>query len=101
MVVIPISVLVLPLLDLFGLMQEVAVKEQVAYEIARYAALADVSASESERFRKETEPISSLEITTLQSGCKAQVGIPVQRKISLWPYPIELMAKALVQCETS
>jgi Flp pilus assembly protein TadG len=100
MVVIPITLLVLPLLDLFGLIQEVVVKEQVAYEIARYAALADVSAAEADRFGKASEPTSVLERTSVLSDCNVQASIPVSRTITFWPYPIELIVKALVHCET-
>ena len=101
MVVIPITFLVLPLLDLFGLFQEVIVKKQVAYEIARYAALADVTATESEQYRKALDASSVLEVGSVQSPCTFQVRIPVSRNIIFWPYPIELMAKASVHCETS
>jgi len=101
MVVIPVTFLVLPLLDLFGLLQEVIVKEQVAYEIARYAALADVTAAESEHYRKAVDARSILEVASVESPCTFQVRIPVSRNIMFWPYPIELMAKASVHCETS
>jgi hypothetical protein len=99
LVVIPITFLIVPLLDLFGLVQTVIVKEQQAYEIARYASLADVTVSESENFRLLSEPSSSMERIQELSDCQIQVNIPVTRNIILWPYPITLQARGEVHCE--
>jgi len=99
LVVIPITFLILPLLDLFGLLQNVIVKEQQAYEIARYASLADVTELEAENFRLLSEPTSSMERIQELSDCQIQVNIPVTRSIILWPYPITLLARGEVHCE--
>ena len=99
LVVIPVTFLILPLLDLFGLLQAVIVKEQQAYEIARYASLADVTELESENFRFLSEPSSTMERIQELSSCQIQVNIPVTRGIILWPYPITLQARGEAHCE--
>jgi Flp pilus assembly protein TadG len=99
LVVIPITILILPLLDLFGLFQAVLVKEQQAYEIARYASLADVTEFEAENFRISTESTSTLERLEFLSECTIQVTIPVSRAIIFWPYPIDFQARGTVHCE--
>jgi hypothetical protein len=99
LVVIPITLLILPLLDLFGLFQTVIVKEQQAYEIARYASLADVTELEAENFRLLSEPTSSLDRIQELSDCQIQVNIPVTRNVILWPIPITLQARGEVHCE--
>lgn len=99
--VIPITILILPLIDLFGLFQVVIVKEQEAFEIARYASLADVTDQEAESFRIFREPTSTLARTTEPTDCLVQVTIPVSRSIVLWPYPVGLNAVGSVHCEVS
>jgi len=99
--VIPITILILPLIDLFGLFQVVIVKEQEAFEIARYASLADVTDQEAESFRIFREPTSTLARTTGPTDCLVQVTIPVSRSIVLWPYPVGLNAVGSVHCEVS
>jgi hypothetical protein len=95
----PITLLILPLLDLFGLFQTVIVKEQQAYEIARYASLADVTELEAENFRLLREPTSSLDRIQELTDCQIQVNIPVTRNIILWSIPITLQARGEVHCE--
>lgn len=99
--VIPISILILPLIDLFSLFQVVIVKEQQAFEIARYASLADVTDQEAESFRIFREPTSTLQRTTGPTDCRIQVTIPLSRSIVLWPYPVNLNAVGSVHCEVS
>ncbi len=99
LVVIPITILILPLLDLFGLFQALVVKEQQAYEIARYASLADVTTLQAENFRISTESTSTLERIWDPSDCRIQVTIAVSRRITFWPYPVDLNATGTVHCE--
>ena len=99
--VIPISILILPLIDLFGLFQVVIVKEQEAFEIARYASLADVTEQEAESFRFFREPTSTLERTTGPTDCQVQVRIPVNRSIVLWPNLVSVNVVGSVHCEVS
>lgn len=99
--VIPITILIMPLIDLLGLFQVVIVKEQQAFEIARYASLADVTELEAESFRLLTEPTSTLERTTGSTECRIQVTVPVNRSLVLWPYPIDLNVVGSVHCEVS
>lgn len=97
--VIPITILILPLIDLIGLFQVVIVKEQEAFEIARYASLADVTEQEAEIFRIFREPTSTLERTTGPTDCQVQVRIPVSRSIILWPNLVSLNVVGSVHCE--
>jgi len=100
LVVLPISLLVLPLLDLFGLLQEVIVKEQIALDISRYASLADVTSDQADDYRLAVYPESTLSKVDSGSVCINQTAIDVTREIIFWPYPVEFSAMASVYCET-
>lgn len=96
---VPASLLVLPLLDLFGLFQVAIVKEQVSYDIARYAALADVSPAEANNYRQERDPQGSLVTEENSFDCVWLHSSVISRRVTLWPEAVVVPIEARAECE--
>ena len=101
LLVVPASLLVIPLIELFGLYQSSIVKEQVSYDIARYAALADVSAQEAELFKQTKDSTSSLKLESSFMSCSFVSISEVQRRITFWPALITVPIQGRAQCESN
>lgn len=99
MVVVPTSLLLLPLFSLFGLMDARTVNGQLAYEIARFAALADADSEEQREYLQRLSPNAKLEIATT-TGCSAVVSLSRRIQIFAWPEEILLTSIGKAQCET-
>jgi hypothetical protein len=99
LLVVPGSLLCLPLIDLFGIYQSAIVSEQVGYEIARYAALADVTQSEAAAYGKLRDSRSSLSIDTSALSCSSLVVSEVQRRVTFWPEVVSIPIQARAECE--
>ena len=100
LLVVPASLLVIPLLELFGLYQSSIVKEQVSYEIARYAALADVSTQEAEIYKQNKDSASSLKLESSSLSCSFVSRSEIQRRITFWPTLITVPLQGRAQCES-
>jgi len=99
LLVVPASLLVKPLLDLFGLFQVAIVKEQVSYDIARYAALADVSPAEANGYREEHDPQGSLATDDNGVDCVWLHASVISRRVTLWPETVVVPIEARAECE--
>ncbi len=99
MVVIPTTLLVLPLFGLFGLMQARVVDGQLAYEIARFAALADVSEAEARAYLAKVNSSAKLSLTGNSDDCSVRASIYREVEIFGWPSVIGLTSTGKVSCE--
>ena len=99
LLVVPGSLLCLPLIDLFGIYQSAIVSEQVGYEIARYAALADVTQSEAIAYGKLRDSRSSLGMDTSSASCSLLVVSEVQGRVTFWPEVVSIPIRARAECE--
>lgn len=101
LLVVPASLLVIPLIELFGLYQSSIVKEQVSYDIARYAALADVSVQEAEIYKQTKDSTSSLKLEASTLSCAFVSSSEIQRRITFWPTRITVPIQGRAQCESN
>lgn len=98
LLVVPASLLVLPLLDLFGMFQAAIVKEQFGYDIARYAALADIDSAEANRYSSR-DPDGSLARDATTYGCSWVHSSKISRRVALWPEALDVPIEARAECE--
>lgn len=99
LLVVPASLLTLPLIDLFGIYQGAIVKEQVGYEIARFAALADVTFDQALNFQEGLDPQARLVNSSNQSACSFVVRHELKKNITFWPDVIEIPIESGATCE--
>lgn len=99
LLVVPASLLTLPLIDLFGIYQGAIVKEQVGYEIARFAALADVTFDQALNFQEGLDPQARLVNSSNQSACEFVVRHELKKNITFWPDVIEIPIESGATCE--
>jgi len=99
LVVMPASLLVLPLLDLFGLYQSAIVREQVSFDIARHAALADVSLDEALEYKQQRDSSSQLTRNSSVDFCVFLASSELERRITFWPEVVQLTIQGRAECE--
>lgn len=99
LITLPTSLLVLPLLGLFGICQEKVAAIHVQYELARFASLADVTESEVNDYRLHISKNSVLSKHDQDGLCFFESKMVFERQISLWPNPIELEVSGKANCE--
>ena len=98
-VLIPTSLLCLPLVGLTSLFHKTIVNQQLVYEIARFTSLADTSPAAAELFRLSTDSTSSVRYFTNQSGCVVSVIKRTPFRVALWLNDIDIVSEARVKCE--
>lgn len=99
LLVVPASLLTLPLIELFGIYQSAIVKEQVSYEIARFAALADVNFDQAMDYQKALDSQARLTKSSNQSECSILVFNELKKSITFWTEAIEIPIEARATCE--
>lgn len=99
LLVVPASLLCLPLIELFGIYQGAIVKQQVSYEIARFAALADVSLDEALDYKQIKDPLAQLANYDSQSSCSFLVSTEMKKNISFWSEVIDVPIHGRASCE--
>ena len=99
LVVVPASLLCLPLIELFGIYQDAIVKEQVSYEIARYASLADISLDQALDYKQFKDPLAQLTSNTNQTSCLFLVSTELKKNITFWPDVINVPIQERATCE--
>lgn len=99
LLVVPASLLCLPLIELFGIYQGAIVKEQVSYEIARFASLADISLNQALDFRQFKDPLAQLTSNTNQTPCSFLVSTELKKSITFWPEVIKVPVQGRATCE--
>jgi hypothetical protein len=99
LLVVPASLLAIPLMEVFGLYQSAIVQEQVSYDIARFAALADVSPIDAETYRQMKDPNSKLITDTRSGSCSILTSLEIQRSVTFWPELIKVPIEVRATCE--
>ena len=99
LIVVPASLLCLPLIELFGIYQGAIVKEQVSYEIARYASLADISLNQALDYKQFKDPLAQLTINTNHTSCSFLVSTELKKNITFWPEVINVPIQGRATCE--
>ena len=99
LLVVPASLLCLPLIDLFGLYQGAIVKEQTMYEVARFAALADISIEQALDRQQSVDPFARLSSATTGAQCSFIASIELKKSITFWPEAIEVPIQGRATCE--
>lgn len=99
LLVVPASLLCLPLIELFGIYQGAIVKEQVSYEIARFASLADISLDQALDYKQFKDPFAQLTRITNQTSCSFLVSTESKKSITFLPQVIEVPIQGRATCE--
>lgn len=99
LLVVPGSLLCLPIIDLFGIYQSSIVSEQVSYDIARHAALADVTESEAHLYSKQRDSLGRLIVDSDNQFCSTLANSEIQRQVTFWPENVAVQIQARAQCE--
>jgi hypothetical protein len=99
LLVVPASLLAIPLLELFGLYQSAIVKEQLSYGISRYAALADVTSIEAELYKQNIDTASTLKRESSALSCIYVTKTDLERRITFWPELITVSIQGSANCE--
>lgn len=99
LVVLPCSLMIFILQGLFGFASAVQVSQQQAYELARYAALADVTTSETDSYVATLAPGAYIQRIHDASSCFYLASQVKSFDIWGWPFPIEVPLEAKVTCE--
>ena len=99
LLVVPASLLCLPLIELFGIYQGAIVKEQVSYEIARFASLADISLDQALDYKQFKDPLAQLTSNTNQTSCSFRVSTELKKNITFWPQAIDVRIQGRATCE--
>jgi hypothetical protein len=99
LLVVPASLLCLPLIELFGIYQGAIVKEQVSYEIARFASLADISLDQALDYKQFKDPLAQLTRITNQTSCSFLVSTESKKSIIFLPQVIEVPIQGRATCE--
>ena len=98
-VLVPTSLLCLPLVGLTSVFHQSIVNQQQVYEIARFASLADSSPSAAELLRTSIDSSSTIRYLKEQQGCAVLVTKKTTHQIALWPSAVEILSEARVKCE--
>ena len=99
LLVVPASLLCLPLIELFGVYQGAIVKQQVSYEIARFAALADVSFDEALDYKQIKDPLAQLANYDNQTSCTFLVSTEMKKSVTFWSEVIAVPIHGRATCE--
>lgn len=98
-VLVPSSLLCLPLVGLTAVFHQSIVNQEQVYEIARFVSLADSTPSGSEFFRLSTDATSTIRYLNQKQGCVVSVTKRTSHQIPLWPSAAEVLSEARVKCE--
>ena len=98
-VLVPTSLLCLPLVGLTSVFHQSIVNQQQVYEIARFASLADSTPSAAALFRTSIDSSSTIRYLKERQGCAVLVTKKTTHQIALWPSAVEILSEARVKCE--
>jgi len=99
LITLPTSLLVLPLIALFGLAQEKIVTAQTQYEIARFSSMADVTDSEADDYRLKMDNSAVVGKYSSDGLCFFQSQRVVEKQIVFWPYLLNFEVTGQANCE--
>lgn len=99
MVVLPCSLLILVMQGVFGLAASAQGWQQQAYELARFASLADVTSEEVGVFARSFLPEGRLTRVEDRDSCFVEANLVRSVNLWGWPLPIEFLVNGRVSCE--
>lgn len=98
-VLVPVTLLTLPLVEVQALLHEKVVTQQVAFDVARYATLADSTAASSQSYLLSKDAELKLNMVTTAEDCFSEVKITKSQQVTFWPTPLDIESNAIAQCE--
>jgi Flp pilus assembly protein TadG len=98
-VLVPVSLLILPLVEIQALLHEKVVTQQVAFDVARFATLADSTAATSQSYLLSKGVELKLNMVNTEDGCFSEVKVTSSHQITFWPTPLDIEGNAIAQCE--
>jgi Flp pilus assembly protein TadG len=98
-VLVPVSLLILPLVEIQALLHEKVVTQQVAFDVARYATLADSTAASSQNYLLSKDAELKLNMVTTGEGCFSEVTITKSHQVTFWRTQLNIESNAIAQCE--
>ena len=99
LILIPASSLAIPLLSLISLMHSSIVTQQVAYDVARYSALADTSSAMNLKYLNSRDSSMKVTVTRDKTSCLTEVSVSRNYPVGLMDFSVGLASRASVQCE--
>ena len=99
LVLIPASLLAVPLVSLMSLMHSSVLTQQIAFDVARYGALADTTASMKSMYLNARDKTLVIWRSTDRSTCLTQVKVTKNYFVGFMNLSIDLESRAMVQCE--
>lgn len=99
LVLVPASLLAVPLVSLISLMHSSVVTQQIAYDVARYGALADTTTSMKSKYLNARDKTLVISRLTEKSTCLTQVKVTKNYFVGFMDLSIDLESRAMVQCE--
>lgn len=99
LVLIPATLLTLPLVSLASLMHQGLVAQQVAYDVARYGTLADTTDEMRDDYARSKDSDITFDVVEDDSVCRLHVSVSKEYSVTLWPVPINIRSEANAQCE--
>ena len=99
LVLVPASLLAVPLVSLMSLMHSSVVTQQIAYDVARYGALADTTTSMKSKYLNARDKTLVISRLTEKSTCLTKVKVTKNYFVGFMDLSIDLESRAMVQCE--
>jgi Flp pilus assembly protein TadG len=98
-VLVPVSLLIFPLVEIQALFHQKVVTQQVAFDVARYATLADSTAASSQKYLLSKDVELKLNMVNTEDGCFSEATITRSHQVTFWPTPLDIESNAIAQCE--
>ena len=98
-VLVPVSLLILPLVEIQALLHEKVVTQQVAFDVARYATLADSTAASSQSYLLSKDAGLKLNMVNTEDVCLSEVKVTRSHQLTFWPTQLTIESNAIAQCE--
>lgn len=99
LILVPASLLAVPLVSLMSLMHSSVVTQQIAYDVARYGALADTTISMKSKYLNARDKTMILSRSTGKSPCLTQIKVTKNYYVGFMDLSVDLESRAMVQCE--
>ena len=99
LILVPASLLAVPLVSMMSLMHSSVVTQQIAYDVARYGALADTTTSMKSKYLNARDKTMILSRSTGKSPCLTQIKVTKNYFVGFMDLSVDLESRAMVQCE--
>lgn len=99
LILVPASLLAVPLVSLMSLMHSSVVTQQIAYDVARYGSLADTTTSMKSKYLNARDKTMILSRSTGTSPCLTQIKVTKNYFVGFMDLSVDLESRAMVQCE--